>query len=230
MLVPSADANDVGRRTALDLLRERADDAPKLNVTVVPGFAFWKSAPIFVNASVSDAAADTVIGARAASSPSQPARHRSRRPARRPRSTIATSPDPKRSPHRCAPASLGSWNFHDHVRRLHDRRPRGRRARCPSSSAASRVISDMTRCGPGLDVHHRDQAVLLHLRDDPREPVAGRLEDRRLVAGRRGLGEEPRQFGALDQPLAALRARSEAARRRPSAAPCRALTPSSSAT
>ena len=37
-------------------------DEPKLNVTVAPGFAVLKSVPILPNASVSDAAAETVIG------------------------------------------------------------------------------------------------------------------------------------------------------------------------
>ena len=36
-------------------------DDPKLNVTVASGFAVLKSVPIFANASVSDAAADTVM-------------------------------------------------------------------------------------------------------------------------------------------------------------------------
>ena len=38
-----------------------ADDDPKLNVTVALGFFLWKPEPSLVNASVSDAAADTVM-------------------------------------------------------------------------------------------------------------------------------------------------------------------------
>ena len=60
MLVPSADANTSAGAPPW-ICCTNADDAAKLKVTDVPGFAFWKSAPILVNASVSEAAADTVM-------------------------------------------------------------------------------------------------------------------------------------------------------------------------
>src|SRR3954452_21296077 len=60
MLAPSADANTAAGAPPW-IWVTNPDDGPKFNVTVVPGFAFWKSVPILVNASVSDAAADTVI-------------------------------------------------------------------------------------------------------------------------------------------------------------------------
>ena len=71
-------------------------------------------------------------------------------------------------------------------------------------------------------MHDGDEAVLLHLGDDPGEAVARRLDHRRLVAGRRGLGEEPGEVGALDEALSASRSPSgRTGRRRPSAARCR---------
>src|SRR3954452_20390061 len=60
MLAPSADAETSAGAPPWICVASVPDD-PKLNLTVVPGFRVWKSAPIFVNASVSDAAADTVI-------------------------------------------------------------------------------------------------------------------------------------------------------------------------
>ena len=101
----------------------------------------------------------------------------------------------------------------------------------PRSSAASRVMSDVTRCGP---------AWMCTTATRPSFSTWVTMPGKRLRAdsitgdsslGRRGLGEEAGEFGALDDPVAAaLRRR---ARSRPSSAQRRtvsALTPSRSAT
>src|SRR5690349_11989481 len=128
MLAPSADAKASAGAPPW-ICWASVPDEPKLNVIVVPGFAFWKSVPILVKASVSDAAADTVIvpltfvavvvvvfdfACAVPAAPTSPS----------PATTVATSQ------HRiglltAAPVSqpgLGrSRDLHDHVRRLHDR-------------------------------------------------------------------------------------------------------------
>src|SRR5215471_5394109 len=60
MLAPSAEANTSAGAPPW-ICCARVDDAAKLKVTVVPLLIFSKSLPIFVKASVSEAAADTVI-------------------------------------------------------------------------------------------------------------------------------------------------------------------------
>ena len=60
MFASSADAN-TSTGAPPWIWSTSADDASKLNVTCVPGFVFSKCVPIAVNASVNDAAAETVI-------------------------------------------------------------------------------------------------------------------------------------------------------------------------
>ena len=70
----------------------------------------------------------------------------------------------------------------------------------PSSSAASRLISETTRCGPHcmLDLGH--DRVAGNPRHDADQPVAGRGLANRPAA--RSVGEggrEPSEFGAVDR-------------------------------
>src|SRR3954468_17828829 len=58
-LAGSADAN-TSAGAPCTICVASVPDEPKLNVTLAPGFARLKSSPILPNASVSDAAADTV--------------------------------------------------------------------------------------------------------------------------------------------------------------------------
>ena len=145
MFVPSADAKTSAGAPPW-ICCTSADDAPKLNVTVVPGFAFWKSAPIFVNASVSDAAADTVMvpeGFFAFAACATPVAPTS------PRAAIdqRDDPDPKSSHHRVllrhSCRGTSTTTFVDFTTAT-ARSP----GSIPRSSAASRVISEVTRCGP----------------------------------------------------------------------------------
>ncbi len=158
MLAPSADANTSAGAPPWIWVASVPDD-PKLNVTVVPGLRFWKSAPIFVNASVVDAAADTVMvpvtfgvvvvvvfafAAFAACAMPVPATNP------RPAITIATSQNliPLLT---AAPVSqpisggrgTSTTTFVDFTTAT-ARSP----GSMPRSSAASRVISDVTLCGP----------------------------------------------------------------------------------
>src|SRR5262245_19916009 len=122
MLAPSAEANTSAGAPPW-ICCARVPDEPKLNVIVVPGLRFWKSAPILVNASVVDAAAETVmlpvtfglvvvVSFAACAVPAAPTRPR-------PATTIATSQN-LIAFLTVAPVSLWSWDFHDHVRRLDD--------------------------------------------------------------------------------------------------------------
>ena len=169
MLAPSADANTSAGAPPW-ICCTSADDAAKLNVTVVPGFAFWKSAPILVNASVSDAAADTVI----VPDDLLGLRGRRRAPLPSPTSPIAAidhrdDRDLNRSLHTSAPArhsgrGTSTTTFVDFT--TADREIAGLDAELVGGLAGHQR-RDPVRAG--LDVHHRDQAVLLDLGDDARE-------------------------------------------------------------
>ena len=143
MFVPSADANTSAGAPPW-ICCTSADDAAKLNVTVVPGFAFSKSAPILVNASVSDAAADTVIvpesffAFAADATPVAPSTRRDHTTRRATTERLAVT--------RCSALTrvgTSTTTFVDFTTAT-ARSP----GSMPRSSAASRVISDVTRCGP----------------------------------------------------------------------------------
>ena len=215
MLASSADANTSAGAPPWICVASVPDE-PKLNVIVVPGLRLLE-----VGAHLrerlgerrrgrhGDGAGD-LRGRRGGGLFAGLPRRRCHRPARGRRSPCATSQNliPLLT---VAPFSLGSRHFHDDVGRLHDR-DREVAGLEPSSSAASRVISDTTRCGPAWMCTTATSPSFSHLGDDAGEPVAGRLQNRRLVARRRGLGEEAGQVGAVDEPLATL-----APRRQPSA-------------
>jgi hypothetical protein len=59
ILLVSADANTSPGAPAVSWVT-RSEDPAKLNVTVDPGFSFWKIVPISVNVAFSDAPANTV--------------------------------------------------------------------------------------------------------------------------------------------------------------------------
>src|SRR6478672_8671095 len=68
MLLVSAEANTSAGAPAVSWVT-RSEEPAKLNVTVEPGFPFWKIVPISVKVAFSDAAANTVNVPSAAGAP-----------------------------------------------------------------------------------------------------------------------------------------------------------------
>ena len=110
-------------------------------------------------------------------------------------------------------------DFHDHVGGLHDpdREVAGLE---PSSSAASRVISDTTRWGPAWMCTTATRPSFSTLVTMPGNRLRADSVDVEfgLADGRGRLGEEPCQVGAVDEPLTAgatrIRSLPESAQRR----------------
>ena len=117
-----------------------------------------------MNASVSDAAADTVIVPDDLLRLLRPVRAPAVAPAsRRPAITIATAANLVRSLHARSRLlhHLGRpWHFHDDVRRLHDR---DREIARLDAELVGGLAGHQRRhpVRAGLEVHHRDESVLL---------------------------------------------------------------------